>query len=308
MRRSRRNDRVTLTIALVGERRNLLGESPLWDERCGKLWWVDSMARLICRADADGGGLETWPAPKMVGSIVLAEPGLLVALQDGFYAFDPERGEFDPIDLPEAGNAAVRFNDGKADRQGRFLAGTMRFGGDEGAPGKLYRLDRDGRSTVIETGIRVSNNLCFSPDGKTLYFADSLAMAVWAYDYDPGSGAATNRRTLFDTKALGSAPDGATVDATGNLWVALVQAQAIACISPNGELLSRIDLPIPFPSCPAFGGADLATLFVTSISDSGGALKTDHPDGGRLLAIRGHGATGLPEARCPIPRRADRAI
>jgi sugar lactone lactonase YvrE len=294
---------VSPRISFVGEHRNRLGESPLWDERIARLWWVDSVARLICRSDANGGGLESWTAPSEVGSIALAETGLLAALQDGFHAFDPLDGSFEPIAVPEAGNATVRFNDGKADRQGRFLSGTMRTSAEHGAPGKLYRLEPDATTTMLETGTRVSNALCFSPDGGILYFADSLAMAVWAYDYDIDTGAATNRRVLIDTKPLGSAPDGATVDLAGDLWVTLVQGQALAQVSSAGALLRRIDLPIPFPSCPAFGGPGLTTLFLTTVSNSGGALKTDHPDGGRMLALNGLDAVGLPEARCPIPRR-----
>lgn len=288
-------------ITIIGKRRDRLGESPVWDDRCARLWWVDSISQRIFCADADGDRLESWSTPSMVGSIALTDHGLLAALRDGFYAFDPDSGTFDPIDRPEADNGVVRFNDGKADRQGRFLCGTMRFGGAEGAPGKLYRLDPDGRSTVLETGLGVSNGLCFSPAGDKLYFADSLAMAIWAYDYDGATGAATNRRTLFDTRAVASAPDGATVDSRGNLWVALVQGQAIACISTAGELLARIDLPIPFPSCPAFGGEAMTSLFVTSLSDTGAAFKTDLPDGGRLLRIDGLDATGIAETRCLIP-------
>ncbi|MEO5641412.1 MAG: SMP-30/gluconolactonase/LRE family protein [Sphingomicrobium sp.] len=291
---------MTIRFDFVGDHRTLLGESPLWDGRAAKLWWVDIVAPRICRANADGGDLETWEAPSTVGSIVLAEKGLLAALADGFYAFDPGSGAFAPIARPDL-DPGVRFNDGKADRQGRFLSGTMRDGSAEGAPGKLYRLEHDGSTSLIESGIAVSNALCFSPSGDTLYFADSLAKSIWAYDYDGSSGAVTRRRTLIDADTLGTIADGATVAADGTLWVALVQAQQLAHISPDGALIEKIDLPLPYPSCPAFGGADLATLFVTSISNSGGLFKSDHPNAGRILAITGHGATGLPESRCPLP-------
>lgn len=288
-------------IAFFGERSNSLGESPLWDGERRALWWVDNVARLICCAEADGSALVSWEAPSPVGSIGLAQDGLIAALRDGFYHFEAHSGRFAAIALPEADNPAVRFNDGKADRQGRFLAGTMRFGGAEGAPGKLYRLETGGEVTVLETGVQVANALCFSPAGDTLYFGDSVQHCVWAYDYDRPTGAVGNRRVLIDTTPLGSPPDGATVDAEGNLWIALVLGQSIACVSPAGRVLRQIRVPVPFPSCPAFGGNDLATLFVTSIRDSQGAIMSDHPNAGRMLAITGLGVAGIAEACCSIP-------
>lgn len=280
-----------------GSRRNLLGESPLWDERTGSLYWVDSVGRQICRSGGDGVRVQIWEAPSSVGSIGLSESGLVAALDDGFYTLDLDSGAFSPVSLPERGNASVRFNDGKADRQGRFLAGTMRVGGASGAPAKLYRLERDGNATVLESGIQISNALCFSPSDDTLYFADSLQNCIWAYDYD---GTLADRRVLIDTAPLGSVPDGATVDSEGCLWVALVQAQKLARFSPTGELLLQLDVPLPLPSCPAFGGPDLDTLYVTTISDSHGLLRSDHPDAGRILTITGLGVRGLPEARCVL--------
>lgn len=280
-------------VSFVREHRALLGESPLWDAGQGVLWWVDSMACLICQARPDGLDFRSWEAPSFVGSIGLADQGLVAALRDGFYLFDPDNGSFLPIILPEAGNEAVRFNDGKTDRQGRFLSGTMRHGGVEGAPGKLYRLGLDGNVDVLETEIAVSNAICFSPTGDTLYFADSVQRCIWAYDYD--SVTASNRRVLIDTAPLGSAPDGATVDSDGNLWVALVLTQQIGCFSSDGALLRLIEVPVPFPSCPAFGGENRSTLFITSISDSRGALVSDHPDAGRILRIDGLGVSGIAE-------------
>jgi sugar lactone lactonase YvrE len=150
---------------------------------------------------------------------------------------------------------------------------------------------------ILQSDVGVANGLCFSPTGDTLYFADSLRRLIWAYDYDGETSFIGPPRVLIDTTALDSPPDGATVDADGDLWVALVQADQIARFSPNGELKALVKIPIPFPSCPAFGGEKLDQLYVTTIRDSGGRLKTDHPDGGRTLVISGLGVTGLPETR-----------
>lgn len=279
-------------IGFFGAHRNKLGESPLWDEARQRLWWVDSLTGEIAAARADGEPLLRWRYDQPVGSIGLAGDGLVAALADGFYSIDGERGGASPI--ARVGSDGLRFNDGKADRAGRFLSGEMRTR-DGGGGGRLWRLDQDGTATPLAEGFAVANALCFAPDGQTLYAADSLDGILRAYPYDPATGAIGPRHDLVDCRDYGSGPDGATVDADGNLWVALVLAQAIACFSPTGDLLRRIDLPIPYPSCPAFGGDGLAILYVTTIGDSGHRLVTDHPDGGRILAIEGLGARGLAE-------------
>lgn len=278
-------------IDFFGQHRNKLGESPLWDVARQRLWWVDALAGEIHAADADGTPAVHWRYPQPVGSIVLAAGGLVAALADGFHSIDGDTGVATPLGL--AGRDGLRFNDGKADRFGRFLSGEMRMR-DDASDGRLWSL-AGGTATPLLDGFAVANAICFAPDGATLYVADSLEGVIRAYPYDGLTGSLGARRDLIDSREHGSGPDGATVDADGNLWVALVLAQAVACFSPEGALLRRIELPIPYPSCPAFGGRDLTTLFVTTIADSGHRLVTDHPDGGRIIAIEGLGVTGLAE-------------
>lgn len=235
--------------------------------------------------------------PDLVGSIGLGPaPGTLVAaLRDGLYAVDAAGGVTPLHRLAQA--KGLRLNDGKMDRQGRFLCASMHMDGAAVHRGALHRFDPDGEHAVLEHGIGTGNALCFSPDGGTLYFADSRVGTIWAYPYDAATGAAGPRRNLVDTAARhGSAPDGATVDADGFLWVALVRSGQLARFAPDGRLDRLIDLPVPHPTCPAFGGPALDVLYVTSISDSG-RLRSDHPDAGRLLAVRELGTRGLPEAR-----------
>lgn len=289
-------------IRFYGTHRNKLGESPVWDTRSNCLFWVDSVSQKIFRADEYGLGITSWDVPTKVGSIALCEDGLLVALEDGFFLLDTDTSDLKAVCRPEKGNANVRFNDGKADRQGRFLAGTMRHGNVEGAPGKLYRLEGTD-ALAIDTGIMLANSLCFSPDGSTMYFADSLQGRIWAYDYSADGAIAASRRTFIDTTPHGSAPDGATVDADGFLWVAFVQSDEIVRVSPEGKITERISSPVPYPSCPAFGGPGMQTLFVTSLWDTGGMFRTDHAHGGRMLAITGLPASGIAEAVCPNPFR-----
>jgi sugar lactone lactonase YvrE len=188
----------------------------------------------------------------------------------------------------------MRMNDGRTDRQGRFVAGSMVMGRHD-QDGGFYRLERDGSATHLFGGIALANATCFSPDGRTLYYADSFSDTVSAAEYDPATGALGRRRALFNTRQHGSAPDGATVDAEGNLWIALVQASKIGCFRPNGELLLLLDVPTPYPTCPCFGGPNLDVLYVTSIRNSGNLMRSEHPNAGAILALRGLGARGLPE-------------
>jgi len=270
-----------------------LGESPLWDHRNARLWWIDATAGRIHSSDAEGGERAEWRLDQPIGSIGLAQEGLIVALSDGFYRFSPESGRVDPVSRP-AMASETRLNDGKADRAGRFLAASMRTGEAVGA-GALFRLDADGAVETLETGIGIGNAICFSPAGDTLYFADSLDGLLRRYDYDPGKGRIGPRRDLVDCRDHGSGADGATVDADGRIWVALVLAQAVACYAPNGTLLRSIPVPLPYPSCPAFGGPNLDILYLTSIANSGNRLVANHPDAGRITAIRGLDARGIVE-------------
>jgi len=291
---------MTFTVEIVGKERCRLGESPVWDAEAGVLYWVDSVAPSIWRYDPATGEQSHFPAPKTIGSIVLGRHGELIAgLTDGAYRVDLRTGSFTPIALPETLAANERFNDGKADRQGRFVTGTMGTHLDAGRIGKLYRFTADGAWEILPTDpIEISNSTCFSPDGATLYFADSLRHMLWAFRYDTKTGALGEKRDLFETSGFGSAPDGATVDAEGFIWLALVQAQKLIRISPQGKLDRVLESPAPLSSCPAFGGADLDILYVTSISDSGGRLKSDVDASGRLLAFHGLGVRGIAEARC----------
>jgi L-arabinonolactonase len=289
------------SISIIGEHRCRLGESPVWDPAAKALFWVDAMAQAIWRYDPATGAQSCFAAPDLVGSIALGAPGFLVAaLRTGVYRVDLSAPTFTPIVAPQGMGEGERLNDGKTDRVGRLMVGSLSPHGAPAPVGKLYRFDQGGSVEVIETGIEIGNAVCFSPSGHHLYFADSMQMAVWRYPYDSASGGIGPREVLIDTRPLSSAPDGATVDADGYIWVALVQSQQLGRFSPDGALDRLIDMPVPYPTCPAFGGEDLDVLYVTAISDSGGRLITDHPDGGRLMAVTGLGVRGIPETRCRL--------
>ena len=284
---------MALSVGYFGNDANRLGESPVWDPARRRLWWVDIQAQTVCAAGADGTRLLAWRYEHPVGSIALATDGLVAALTDGFYRIDADTGAatmIAPVPLP---GPELRFNDGKTDRAGRFISGHMRAGGD--VSGEVWRLDRDGSTEKLLDGIGIANGTCFSPDGAWMYFGDSLEGILRRYPYDAATGRLGAREDLVDCRTHGSPPDGATVDAEGRLWVALVLAQRLACFAPDGTLLRMIELPIPFPSCPAFGGERLDTLFITTIANSGDRLVSDHPEAGRIIAITGLDAVGIAE-------------
>lgn len=287
------------SLRLLRPERDLLGESPVWDPREGALYWVDIRGRRVQR-DASDGGLTTWSTPQDVGSIALSAPGqLLLALADGFSMLDLGSGAITPLAEVVHPRPPMRLNDGRTDREGRYVCGSMVLHRRD-PEGSLYRLEHDGRvTTLIAGGTAVANAICFSPDGRTLYHADSLAGVIRAWDYAL-DGTLTHERVFVDTRPDGSAPDGATVDAEGRVWVALVLAAKLACYGPDGRRRCLIDVPVPFPTCPCFGGAALDTIYLTSLRDAGNVLKSDAPEAGAVVEITGvtlGGATvrGLPE-------------
>lgn len=274
-----------------------LGESPLWDARTGRLWWIDGVAGLI-RCHLPG---MAEPEPLTLGGhlgalALVNGDRLLVARDHEILLLDPANRTTETLLHLADADPAMRLNDGKLDRQGRFLCAGMGRNGDP--LGALYQIDGAGKVRVLAAGLRIGNGICFSPDGTTLYYTDTPARRVLALDYDPATGEACQPRLHIDTAPLGSGVDGQTVDRDGNLWSALIHSAEIACFAPDGQLLRRFPAPTDLPSSLAFGGPALTTLFVTSIRDSGtGRAVSRHPGGGHLFAIDGLGATGLSEAR-----------
>jgi sugar lactone lactonase YvrE len=277
--------------------RALLGEGPLWDPLDRALYWVDIKRREVHRFDPARGHDTWWPTPEEVGSLARrAGGGLVVALRSGFHFLDPETGAVRAVARPEPDRPENRFNDGKPDRRGRFWAGSMHD--HEKAPtGALYRLDPDGACRRMVDGVICSNALCWSPDGRTMYHADTIRRVVWAWDSDPDHGEIANRRVFARLTGDEGAPDGATVDAEGFVWLAHWDGWRLTRRDPAGRIERVLRLPVQRPTCPAFGGPALDVLYVTSatIGLSAEALA-EQPWAGGILALD-PGVRGLPEAR-----------
>ena len=275
---------------------SLLGEGALWDPAAQALWWLDIKGRQIHRFDPASGTNASWPTPHDVGSLALRQSGgLVVAMRHGFHFFDPSSGTFTTIVEPEAGLSENRFNDGKPDRQGRFWAGSLHD--PETRPtGGLYRLDADLSCRRLVEGIFASNALAFGADSEVLYYGDSQQRTVWAWDFDRDDGAIRNRRVFVELPAGEGAPDGAAVDSAGGYWLTQPDGWCICRYDPTGRRDRVIRMPVQRPTCVAFGGADLRTLYCTScrwgLSE---AELREQPLAGGLFAIAVDVA-GLPDA------------
>lgn len=284
-------------VRIIGKAENILGEVPVWDIATQALWWTDIEGKLIQRLDWATGEVSRWSVPERLGSFALRETGGLVcAFESGFAFYDPETGVIEWIARPESDKPHNRFNDGKTDRQGRFWAGTMddRLTDRTGA---LYRLDPDLSVHRMESGIGISNALCWSPDETRFYFADTLAQEIWAYDFDKASGGISGRTVFASTHDQPGQPDGSTIDSEGFMWNAQWDGWRLVRYAPDGRVDRVVDLPVQKPTSVMFGGPDLATLFVTTaIWDLKGDALAGQPMAGSLLAVDA-GVRGLPETR-----------
>lgn len=283
---------MAIEVDYFGDYRCRLGESPVWDAANDRLWWVDGQAACISSARLDGSDPICWDANGPIGSIGLLEDGLIAAIDDGLYRISGKSGVATIVSRVRKADG-LRLNDGKMDRQGRFICAEAQSGNEE--RGCLWQFAGSANPVRLLDDIAIGNAISFSPDGLLLYFADSLEGVIRRYPYDAKSGTLGQCEVFVDCAPYGGAADGATVDAAGNLWVAMVLGQVVVGFDPSGQEIARISMPHPFPSCPAFGGPDMDILFVTSISDSGHKLTSDHPDAGRITILRGFGTKGIAE-------------
>jgi sugar lactone lactonase YvrE len=286
---------MTPAVEVAAAGKDQLGECPLWDERERVLWWVDSRGPAVKRIDPATGAARTITLPETVGSIAFRERGgLLAATKSGIHYLDPASGGLDPVARPELHLPDNRFNDGRCDRAGRFWAGTMSDARREPV-GSLYRLEANLDCAPLRNAVVIPNSLAWSPDGRRMYFADTMRCLIWAYDYDPASGAATRERVFAD--ATPGRPDGSCVDAEGCLWNAEYGAGRLVRYTPAGKVDRVIPLPIANPTCCCFGGGALDVLFVTTARQR---LTPEElarqPLAGSVLAVR-PGVQGLPESR-----------
>lgn len=285
-----------MNVRLISDEAAELGEGPRLDARTGEVLWVDITAGRLYRCSWDGGRLHTIATIEVgrdLGAVAPVERpggGWIAAAGQGF-AHVAEDGTVTVLAEPEAGQAGrTRMNDGACDPQGRFWAGSMAYDERPGA-GTLYRMDHDGTVTPVVTGVTISNGLGWSPDGTTMYYADTGVGTLDAFDFDGVSGSLERRRTLVRCEGPGF-PDGLWVDDEGCLWVAMWGGGEVRRYAPDGGLIHAWPLPVSQPSACCFAGQDGDTLIITSarVGLSAEALARE-PAAGRVMAID-PGATG----------------
>jgi sugar lactone lactonase YvrE len=286
-----------LRIDVFSEDRNALGEGPLWDVEEQRVYWIDSYGPAVYSCDARGGDKKTWRLPEPVGSIALRERGgAIVSLRSGFHALDFKTGEVTLIAETQPGQLTTRMNDGKVDRQGRFVAGSMDF--EEANPvGKLFRLDNDLSVHELDHGIICSNGPCWSLDGRTLYFADTGRKVIYAYDYDTATGDVRSRRVFTSFENQRGLPDGATVDAEGYVWSCEVYSGRLIRFDPNGVVDRIVGMPVSSTTSLIFGGANLDIAYVTSMARPYRNAYHKETEAGAVFVIHGLGVRGVPEPR-----------
>jgi D-xylonolactonase len=282
-------------VSCVADVKAVLGEGPVWVAREQALYWTDIHGRRVHRRAFADGALDHWETPFRIGSLLPRAGGGFVSGTDGGFAFvDPGDGRFELIANPEPDRPTNRFNDGKIDREGRFWAGTM-DDSEKAAQGALYRLDPDLAWTRVDDGYRVTNGPAFSPDGRTMYHNDSARQVVYAFDLSP-EGEAANRRVFAHFARGDGYPDGMTVDSEGCLWIAFWDGWCLRRLSPAGEVIGTLEVPVQRPTSCVFGGPNLDRLFITSarVGLDQAALAAQ-PQAGGLFVAR-PGVNGLEEA------------
>ncbi|MCI9867456.1 SMP-30/gluconolactonase/LRE family protein [Rhizobium skierniewicense] len=244
-----------------------VGESPVWDERTGDLWFVDiPTPAVFCLRR--GGKLDRFEMPAPVGCLGLCESEMIVVgLQKGVHLLDPANGRLELLCDPDEGRPDSRLNDGKIGPDGHFWVGTR----DEAVPptanARLYRVAPNGDvQRKIDQNMFTSNGLAWSADGQRMYHSDSSGLLLQVFDFEPQTGEIGAPQRLHDFNDGEGRPDGGATDSEGFYWSAGVQAGKLNRFSPDGEIVEIYTFPFKGPTMPCFGGPDLKTLFVTSLT------------------------------------------
>ena len=283
------------TAELILDAKATLGEGPVWDADEHVLYWVDIEGKKVHVYDPASDTDRAIELQHRPGTVVKRRSGgLMIAIDNGFAALDPQTGAVEVWCEPESDKPENRFNDGKCDPAGRFWAGSMAH--DAKTPSAaLYCLDPDRTVRQVLDGVIVSNGIAWSEDAKTMYYIDTMTNKLEAFDYDIDTGEVANRRTVVEVPAGQGFLDGMTRDSQGRLWVAIWGASRVVCFDPQtGAQIDQVDVPASQSSACWFGGPDLDELYITSARTGlDDAALAKEPLAGGLFRAR-PGARGVP--------------
>lgn len=272
---------------LLVDCKNQHGEGIFWNPADGLVWWTDIEGRALWSYDPKSGASKDYPMPDRVCCFApRAQGGLIAAFADRVSLIDLDCGDEEVIHRFEPNNAETRLNDGRTDRAGRFVLGGMNEGSGE-ANSSVISVDTDLSVKTLFDGVSCTNSTCFSPDGATMFFADTPDREIVAFDYDNATGAISNRRVHGDFSSEPGLPDGSCVDAEGGVWNAEWEGRRVVRVAPDGQIDKVIDVPVWKPTCCAFGGPDLDTLYITTsrLMSSSDVLEKE-PESGGLFAVK----------------------
>ncbi|MDH2333469.1 SMP-30/gluconolactonase/LRE family protein [Paenibacillus polymyxa] len=274
----------TYTANIVIDAKAKLGEGPSWDQRFQRLFWVDIEGFQLHIYDPSTCTDRTIEVGEHIGAVVpYLKNKVIVALISGLYCLDIETGAKVLIHDPEEGKLGNRFNDGKCDPTGRFLAGTMSLNGEH-AQGALYSLSTKGNVSLLVDKASISNGLAWSADHRTMYYIDTPTLEVVSFDYDVAQGTIRNKQLVARLDESEGYPDGMTIDAEGMLWVARWGGKRVSRIHPaHGEVIAEVSLPVNCVTSCAFGGEHLDELYITTAQDNDSA---NQPLAGGLFMVK----------------------
>ncbi|WDZ97049.1 SMP-30/gluconolactonase/LRE family protein [Herbaspirillum sp. WKF16] len=285
---------------LVVDGRHELGEGVLWCERTQSVFWTDILASRLWNHHPQSGATRSWGMPERLCCYAFTADAdqLLIGLESRLAFFNLATGAIAPICRVEDDLPTTRLNDGRCDRQGRFVFGTLNEDPAREPIGSFYRLNTDlTLERLALPGVAISNSICFSPDGSLMYHCDTLDKRIMCVDYNLPDGGVANRRVFADLAGQPGSPDGSTVDAEGHVWNAQWGGARVVRFAPDGSIERIVEVPAGQPSCVAFGGADFSTLYITSAHEGmTQEQRVADPMAGALFAAA-VGVRGMPEAR-----------
>lgn len=294
--------------SLVVDSRCALGESVLWCERRAALFWTDIDAARLWMHRPYASVTRHWALPDRLGSLALCQTGqLLLGLAKGLYLADPDAAQEGTLRLEklvdvEADNAETRINDGRSDRNGNFVFGTKSERSDNAPIGAFYQYSgRHGLRRLNLPAAAIPNSICFSADGRSMYYCDSVEPRILCCDYDAGAAAVSASRVFAEVDAAGASPDGSLIDADGYLWNAQWGAGRIVRYRSDGGVDRVVPLPVKNPSCCAIGGSAYDRLYISSARVDNSAQELARtPGAGGIWQISLPRALGLPESRVEL--------
>ncbi len=288
-------------VQLAVDSRNQLGEGVVWCERTGRIWWTDIQRSSLWCLEPSSGKAHSRAMPERLGSFALTrdDDTLLLGLASRLAFFHVSSGAIEPICDVEPELRTTRINDGRCDRQGNFVFGTLNEDPQRERIGSFYRLRADLRLEKLPLGgVAIPNSICFSPDGSRMYYCDSTVGIIRCCDYGPQADDVRNDRVFVDLRDGPGSPDGSTVDAEGGVWNAQWGGARVVRYTPDGVQDRVLAVPVSQPSCVCFGGDGLTRMYITTARDelTEAALQRE-PEAGGLFCADLTNVRGLPESR-----------